>query len=64
MVFRWREFVSRIVRQQWNFSPPERIGEVEEYQVDRSNVTVLELTIVPNTSGGTACASLKNLRLS
>jgi hypothetical protein len=51
-----------IVRQQWNFSP-ETIREVEEYQVELSNVTVLELTIVPNTSGGSARASLKSLRL-
>jgi len=53
-----------IVRQQWNFSPPETIREVEEYQVELSNVSVLELIIVPNTSGGNARASLKNLRLS
>ena len=53
-----------IVRQQWNFSPPKTIREVEEYQVKLSNITVLELTIVPHTSGGTARASLKNLRLS
>jgi hypothetical protein len=33
-----------IVRQQWNFSPPQTIREVEEYQVELSNVTVLELT--------------------
>ena len=38
----------KIVRQQWNFSPPETIREVEEYQVELSNVTALELTIVPN----------------
>jgi hypothetical protein len=53
-----------IVRQQWNFSPTDTIREVEEYQVELSNVTVLELIIVPNTSGGTARASLKRLRLS
>jgi XRCC1 domain-containing protein len=52
-----------IVRQQWNFSPPETKREVEEYQVKLSNVTVLELIIVPNVSGGTARASLKSLRL-
>jgi hypothetical protein len=56
--------VKEIVRQQWNFSPPESIREVEEYQVELSNVTVLELVIKPNISGGAACASLKNLRLS
>jgi hypothetical protein len=52
-----------IVRQQWNFSPPQTIREVEEYQVELFNVTALELTTVPNTSGGTARASLKKLRL-
>ena len=53
-----------IVRQQWNFSPPNSIREVEEYQVDLSNVTVLELVIVPDISRGSARASLKSLRLS
>jgi hypothetical protein len=52
-----------IVRQQWNFSPPETIREVEEYQVELSDVTVLELIIVPDISGGAARASLKSLRL-
>ena len=53
-----------IVRQRWNFRPPEAIREIEEYQVDLTNVTILELTIVPNVGGGTARASLKSLRLS
>ena len=53
-----------IVRQQWNFSPPETIREVEEYQVELASVTILELIIVPNVSGGSARASLKSLRLS
>jgi hypothetical protein len=53
-----------IVRQQWNFSPPETKREGEEYQVELSGVTVLELRIVPDISGGTAHASLKSLRLS
>ena len=53
-----------IVRQQWNFSPPETIREVEEYQVELLNVVVLELVIQPNISGGDASASLKNFRLS
>src|ERR1700680_1679153 len=34
-----------IVRQQWNFSPPNAICEIEEYQVQLSNVTVFELII-------------------
>lgn len=53
-----------IVRQQWNFSPPGSTRELEDYRVDLCNVTVLELVIKPDISGGVACASLKNLRLS
>jgi len=53
-----------IVRQQWNFSPPETTGEIENYEVELSNVTVLELNIVPDVSGGSSHASLKSLRLS
>src|SRR6266567_8252327 len=66
-VLRWSpdggSSVKEVVRQQWNFSPPESIREVEEYQVELSGVTVLELVINPNIGGGTALASLKNLRL-
>lgn len=39
---------NEIVRQQWNFSPPETIREVEEYHVELSSVTVLELVINPH----------------
>jgi hypothetical protein len=52
-----------IVRQQWNFSPPNTSREVEQYQFDLSGVTVLELIIVPDISRGSARASLKSLRL-
>src|ERR1700722_13964063 len=52
-----------IVRQQWNFSPPNSISEVEEYRVELSGVTVLELVIVPDISRGSVRASLKSLRL-
>jgi hypothetical protein len=51
--------VKEIVRQQWNFSPPQSIREVDHY-----NVEVLELVIKPEIGGGVARASLKNLRLS
>jgi hypothetical protein len=66
-VLRWsgdggRSF-REVVRQQWNFSPPNTSREVEEYQFDLSGVTVLELIIVPDISRGSAHASLKNLRL-
>src|SRR5437867_6358834 len=53
-----------IVRQQWNFSPPDTVREAEEYQVELSDVTVLELIVVPDNNRGVARASLKNLRLS
>ncbi len=52
-----------IVRQQWNFSPPETVREVEDYAVELSEVRVLELIIVPDKSGGEAHASLESLRL-
>ena len=67
-VLRWSSdggsTLKEIVRQQWNFSPPESIREVEQYQVDLHNVNALELVIKPDISGGAARASLKNLRLS
>ena len=52
-----------IVRQQWNFSPPETVQETEEYEVELPDVTVLELIITPEISGETARASLKSLRV-
>ncbi|HTT20039.1 MAG TPA: hypothetical protein VMG82_13905 [Candidatus Sulfotelmatobacter sp.] len=67
-VLRWSPDGGRtfreIVRQQWNFSPPNTTREIEEYYVQLSDVTVLELVIVPDISRGTARASLKSLRLS
>lgn len=67
-VLRWSpdggSSLKEIVRQQWNFTPPESIHEAEDYQVDLSNVTLLELVIKPNIAGGAARASLKNFRLS
>jgi hypothetical protein len=52
-----------IVRQQWNFSPPDSIREIEDYAVDLYEVTQLELIIVPDKSGSDARASLAILRL-
>lgn len=67
-VLRWSPDGGRafreIVRQQWNFSPPNTIREVEEYHVELSNITVLELVIVPDINRGAARASLKSLRMS
>jgi hypothetical protein len=72
--FRTQEFVLRwsprvgqpfreIVRQQWNFSSPGAVREIEDYAVDLSNVGVLELMIVPDKSGGEARASLVKMRI-
>ena len=67
-VLRWSPDGGRsfreIVRQQWNFSPLNTISEVEEYRVEISDVTVLELVVVPDITRGAARASLKSLRLS
>ena len=52
-----------IVRQQYNFSSPGAASEVEDYDVNLDGVTVLELRIVPDISGGSAPASLAQLRL-
>ena len=52
-----------IVRQQWNFSPPNSVQEIEDYAVELSAVTALELIIVPDKSGGAARASLASLRV-
>ena len=52
-----------IVRQQWNFSPLTATRELEDYHVELSGVTALELTIVPDQRGGEAQASLAQWRL-
>jgi hypothetical protein len=66
-VLRWRSEADQgfreIVRQQWNFSPPQTAREIEDYQVDLTSVKVLELVIVPDIGGGNTYASLENLRL-
>jgi hypothetical protein len=52
-----------IVRQQWNFSPPDSIREAEDYAVELLAVTALELIIVPDKSGGAARASLASFHV-
>ena len=66
-VLRWSpdggQSFREIVRQQWNFSPQGATCETEDHRVDLSGVTVLELSIIPDISGGDVRASLAQLRL-
>ena len=66
-VLRWSadggQSFREIVRQQWNFSPQGATRETEDHRVELPAVTVLELSIIPDTSGGNAVASLAQLRL-
>ena len=52
-----------VVRQQYTFSPPGTVHEVEDYQVQLEDVTHVELRIVPDIQGGDACATLQEMRL-
>jgi hypothetical protein len=51
-----------IVRQQYNFSPPDAVRELEEYHVELDSVTTLELRIIPEISGG-GYATLAQMRI-
>lgn len=66
-VLRWSpdggKSFQEIVRQQWNFNPQGSTRETEDHLVELSGVTVLELNIIPDTSGGNAIASLAQMRL-
>ena len=66
-VLRWSpdagQSYREIVRQQYNFSPPDMTREFEDYTVDLLGVTALELRIVPDTSGGDARASVAQFRI-
>jgi len=53
-----------IVRQQWNFSPPDAVEEREEYHTDIASAAALELRITPDISHGEVRASLEKLQLS
>ncbi len=64
-VLRWSaddgKSFSEIVRQQWNFSPHGATHETEDYHLDLSGVSTIELNIIPDTSGGDARASLARM---
>jgi len=66
-VLRWSpdggQSFREIVRQPWNFSPHGATCETEDHHVDLPAVTVLELSIIPDISGGDGLASLAQLRL-
>jgi len=66
-VLRWSpdggQSYREILRQQYNFSPPEAAREVEDYDIELDGVTALELRIVPDISGGSTRASLAQLRV-
>jgi hypothetical protein len=66
-VLRWSsdggQSFREIVRQQWNFSPDGATRQTEDHHVQLQGVTVLELSIIPEVSGGDALASLAQLRL-
>jgi hypothetical protein len=66
-VLRWSsdggQSYREIVRQQYNFSPPNTYRECKDYNVDLDCVTALDLTIVPDISGAPVCATLAQLRV-
>jgi hypothetical protein len=67
LLLRWSSDGGRlyreIVRQQFNFGPPDNTREIEDYEVDLVGLTVLEISITPDISGGNARASIAELRL-
>jgi len=52
-----------IVRQQWNFSPQGATSETEDHNISLLDVSVLELSIIPDVTGRTAFASISKLRI-
>ena len=67
LVLRWlpegEQSYRELRRQGYNFSPPGTTREVEDFTVNLDRVTALELSILPNTGGGEARASLARLQL-
>jgi hypothetical protein len=66
-VLRWSPDSGRsfeeIIRQQYTFSPPGTVREVEEYHVTLDGVAAFELRIAPDISGGDTRASLERMQL-
>lgn len=61
-VLRWSsdggQSYREIIRQQYNFNSPHNTLEIEDYAVDLVGLTTLELSIVPDISGGLVHASV------
>jgi hypothetical protein len=57
------EPLKEVIRQQWNFSPAGSTVESEDYAVDLKAVSILELTIDPDSGAGEARATLAEWRL-
>lgn len=66
-VLRWSsdngQSYRELVRQQYNFSPPATIEEIEEYSFELNALTILELIINGDISGRNVCASVAELRI-
>ena len=66
-VLRWSadggQSFREVVRQQWNFSPKGATSQTEDYHVELTGLTVIELCITPDISGSNAYASLAQLRI-
>lgn len=56
----WKE----LVRQQWNFSPPQTVEECEEYNFNLASAAALELSISPDISRQGTPASLERIQVS
>ena len=55
----WRD----IVRQRWNFSPPQTVEEQETYEVNLASAAALELSINPDISQQGVRASLERMQV-
>jgi hypothetical protein len=66
-VLRWSNDDARtfreIARQQFNFSSPNATREIEEHLVELPDVSLLELVVTPDISGGDIRASLTRLQV-
>jgi hypothetical protein len=55
--------MTEIVRQQWTFSPQGSTSEIEDYQVNLDDVSIVELTLKPDLTPAAAFATLASWRI-